>query len=379
MKKSKKGIDSLNSKNKRIDPKNLLKNPEQNIKGKVKSFFKLNKLPKLDIKNRLNLKIKILQLIKPKEIEKKINSGELPKKQEIKQIKESPSPIPTSSKKLIDKIKQQKEKISSKIKKIRLSKINLKKELKPKELKQEIIPKIEKKSSGKESIYTTDLDKLYDLIQERNIVKLSEVTNELKVDKTIAQKWGNILEEHELIQFHFPAVGEPEFRKLGLNIKREQTPEESKKKKIIISIVTASIILLLIISIFIIRSITKTEEPGQIKLAETSEPEITKEGQRSEIITKAFSGQGTYICAGPEVKYYIKDNWLRAESLETNTTVIVKEEALYTYNKNNNNWIKSNIPEDLALPGSGKLPSKEINCKEEEISNDLFNIQGEII
>ena len=44
MKKSKKGIDSLNSKNKRIDPKNLLKNPEQNIKGKVKSFFKLNKL-----------------------------------------------------------------------------------------------------------------------------------------------------------------------------------------------------------------------------------------------------------------------------------------------------------------------------------------------
>ena len=59
----------------------------------------------------------------------------------------------------------------------------------------------------------TQLDELFDMINETGIVKLSEVAKKFNIKKETAEEWGKILEEHNLIELHYPAFGELEFRK----------------------------------------------------------------------------------------------------------------------------------------------------------------------
>lgn len=61
----------------------------------------------------------------------------------------------------------------------------------------------------------TTIDKLYELILDKGSVRIGdEVSRKLKVPKSQIEEWAMILEEHNLVELHYPAIGEPELRKL---------------------------------------------------------------------------------------------------------------------------------------------------------------------
>ena len=52
----------------------------------------------------------------------------------------------------------------------------------------------------------------------------------------------------------------------------------------------------------------------------------------------------------------------------------------YTYDVINDNWIKTEIRKDIVLPGSGRNPKENLECKKEEVDISLFNVpEGKII
>lgn len=70
---------------------------------------------------------------------------------------------------------------------------------------------------GTKKWYETDVDKLVQYVNINNYVKLSSVASGFKVSKEKAEMWGKMLEEHNLIKLHYPALGEVEF--LNVNFK----------------------------------------------------------------------------------------------------------------------------------------------------------------
>ena len=64
----------------------------------------------------------------------------------------------------------------------------------------------------------TKIDELYELVQSKGHVKINDqLAKHLKVDKTQIEAWAMILEEHNLLELKYPAIGEPEI----LSIKKE--------------------------------------------------------------------------------------------------------------------------------------------------------------
>lgn len=68
------------------------------------------------------------------------------------------------------------------------------------------------KSPGlyKKSNKSTDLDALYNLIQEKKHVRLSSIAGKFKVDKELALEWVKTLESADLVYIDYPRFGEPE-------------------------------------------------------------------------------------------------------------------------------------------------------------------------
>ncbi|HLC32025.1 MAG TPA: hypothetical protein VJK51_05145 [Candidatus Nanoarchaeia archaeon] len=64
----------------------------------------------------------------------------------------------------------------------------------------------------------TDLDVLYDLLQEKKHLKLTTITKLFNVSNEVAIDWAQILEGGELATIHYPRMGEPE-----LHIANEET------------------------------------------------------------------------------------------------------------------------------------------------------------
>lgn len=65
--------------------------------------------------------------------------------------------------------------------------------------------------------YETDLDALYRLLEQRGSMKLSAIVKSFKVKKKQVEGWANILQDHNLAQIRYPAIGEPELMKFGLS------------------------------------------------------------------------------------------------------------------------------------------------------------------
>lgn len=60
----------------------------------------------------------------------------------------------------------------------------------------------------------TSIDRLYQLVQKQGRVKIDEeLAKQLGVSKAQIESWSLILEEHNLVDLHYPAIGEPEIRK----------------------------------------------------------------------------------------------------------------------------------------------------------------------
>src|SRR3989338_4977078 len=80
-----------------------------------------------------------------------------------------------------------------------------------------IFPDVKFTQEKKEKIvlnqnYTTEFDRLYDLVKTQKAIKISYVTKAFKISKKEAEEWARILEEHGLIDLHYPVLSEPELR-----------------------------------------------------------------------------------------------------------------------------------------------------------------------
>ena len=62
----------------------------------------------------------------------------------------------------------------------------------------------------------TSIDKLYQMVQKYKKLRIdNDLAHKLGVSRTQIEGWAMILEEHNLVELHYPAIGEPEIRKMG--------------------------------------------------------------------------------------------------------------------------------------------------------------------
>jgi Mn-dependent DtxR family transcriptional regulator len=64
-----------------------------------------------------------------------------------------------------------------------------------------------------DNIITTPLDKLLDLVMKRGRIRIKDAAKSFGVSRAQIDEWAKILEEHGLVEIHYPPVGEPELRK----------------------------------------------------------------------------------------------------------------------------------------------------------------------
>ena len=65
------------------------------------------------------------------------------------------------------------------------------------------------KLSGRIQYLSTDIDALRNYVIEKKRVKLSEAAAKFNVSKNIIEDWGSILEDHHILDMHYPVAGEP--------------------------------------------------------------------------------------------------------------------------------------------------------------------------
>lgn len=74
--------------------------------------------------------------------------------------------------------------------------------------------KSKKESTGKEKI-NTPIDKLYEMVQEKGKVSINNgLAKKLGVKRAQIEGWALILEDHNLVELHYPTIGEPEIRRI---------------------------------------------------------------------------------------------------------------------------------------------------------------------
>ncbi|MBU0762215.1 MAG: hypothetical protein KKD39_04265, partial [Candidatus Altiarchaeota archaeon] len=57
----------------------------------------------------------------------------------------------------------------------------------------------------------TTIDRFYQTIKKEEHLKINDLlSKKLKIDRTKLEQWSLILEEHNLVELHYPAIGEPE-------------------------------------------------------------------------------------------------------------------------------------------------------------------------
>ncbi len=61
----------------------------------------------------------------------------------------------------------------------------------------------------------SQLDELLELVNEKGLVTLKEVSSKFNIDHDLAEKWAKILEENKLIELLYPGMGEADLVKLG--------------------------------------------------------------------------------------------------------------------------------------------------------------------
>lgn len=96
-----------------------------------------------------------------------------------------------------------------------------KEEAKKEEIKKERVPLVKELSKSLKidiGRYETDIDVLYKIIEKKGRIKLSAISKYFGIDKRKVDEWATILQEHNLAEIHYPAIGEAELRR-----KSEQT------------------------------------------------------------------------------------------------------------------------------------------------------------
>lgn len=76
-----------------------------------------------------------------------------------------------------------------------------------------------------DNVITTAIDKLLELVEKKGSISIKDAAKVFNVSRSQIESWVKILEEHELIEVHYPPIGEPELRKKELE-------KPGKKKKV---------------------------------------------------------------------------------------------------------------------------------------------------
>jgi hypothetical protein len=63
-----------------------------------------------------------------------------------------------------------------------------------------------------ENVLETDIDRLYKLVRKSKVVKFDDASAQLGKKRAEVTEWAGILEEHKLVELHYPIMGEPEIR-----------------------------------------------------------------------------------------------------------------------------------------------------------------------
>ncbi len=66
---------------------------------------------------------------------------------------------------------------------------------------------------------TTPIDELFEIVMRVGRIKLGTAAKKFGAKKQQVEEWAKILEEHGLIEIHYPPFGEPELRKKTLGKK----------------------------------------------------------------------------------------------------------------------------------------------------------------
>jgi len=74
-------------------------------------------------------------------------------------------------------------------------------------------PAKEEKINIDETIIRTEFDKLHELIEKKEKIKLNDIISEFKISKKLAEEWVLILEEEGLVKIHYSPFGDIEIRK----------------------------------------------------------------------------------------------------------------------------------------------------------------------
>lgn len=93
--------------------------------------------------------------------------------------------------------------------------IKLKQTLKKKKITYKIeetqhVADIKEAVKGATSQYETELDRLYAILIEKGRLTITEIAEGFGISKKEAEEWSKILKEQDLVDIHYPAVGDPE-------------------------------------------------------------------------------------------------------------------------------------------------------------------------
>jgi DNA-binding transcriptional ArsR family regulator len=77
----------------------------------------------------------------------------------------------------------------------------------------------------------TGVDRLLKLVKQKEKITLSEASENLGIPKDTVMSWGEVLEDHGLIDMHYPITGKPSLWKIRPKILKGKKGEKGKKPK----------------------------------------------------------------------------------------------------------------------------------------------------
>jgi len=260
---------------------------------------------------------------------------------------------------------------------------------------KEVSKKEIKKDTSKKDVkkYKTDIDRLLSLVHTSKSVSMDKIPNILGIDIVQVEELAKTLEKSGLIEVHYPAMGSPLLRTKGFAKKDDKDKIKKKieiakilgSKYVYLGIVVLVVVGLIIGSIFLYIFIKKdVKEVVEEDIVEEVVEEVVVEDVFNEEIVSleiAFSGSGSYYCdvskAGYNTEYWIldEDEKLITHLGNSDSTVIIKDDIIYTYIESSDTWITSDVTGDTSRPGSNVPELDSADCKTFLVNETFFVIE----
>ncbi|MFH1971907.1 MAG: hypothetical protein ABIJ18_00340 [archaeon] len=261
--------------------------------------------------------------------------------------------------------------------------------------KKEIKEKTVVKNDSKKEVekYKTDIDRLLSLVHTSKSVNMDKIPNILGIDIVQVEELAKTLEKSGLIEVYYPAMGSPLLRTKGF-AKRDEKDKTKKKieiakilgsKYVYLSIVVLVVVSLIIGSIFLYSFIKKDVKAvvEEDIVEEVVEEVVVGDIFNEEVVSleMAFSGSGSYYCdatkSGYNTEYWIldEDEKLITSLGNSDSTVIIKDDTIYTYIESSDTWITSDVTDSTSRPGSSVPDLDSAVCKTFLVNETFFNIE----